>query len=112
MRKNRHNLPAFIYQFALTHNVDAILIGSRGRDSFSSMIMGSVAESLIEHDQYLPLIVVKSKIDYMELTEAIETAAPQYAKSEHGIAGLSPAPEFPFGFSEIAVLAVNCALLP
>ena len=71
VRKNRHHLPGLIYQFAITNNVDAILIGSRGRDAFSSLIVGSVAEGLIEHDQYLPLIVVKDKRDHMDLMEAI-----------------------------------------
>ena len=45
-------------------------------------------------------------VSSVAFAHAIETAAHQFAKTEHGIAGLSPALEFKFGFSEIAVLAL------
>ena len=70
-RMKQHNLPALIYQFAAANNIDAILVASKGRDSFSSMIIGSVAEGLIEGDQYWPLVIVKSKVDHLGLGEAL-----------------------------------------
>lgn len=70
--KDSH-LPSALYQFAVANNVDAIVIGSRGRDSLSSFILGSVTEGLIEHDQYMPLIIVKSKKDHLGVMDAIQT---------------------------------------
>lgn len=69
--KARH-LPSALYQFAVANNVNAIVIGSRGRDSISNFLLGSVTEGLIEHDQYMPLIIVKSKTDHMGVLKAIQ----------------------------------------
>ena len=66
------HLPSALYQFAVANNVDAIVIGSRGRDNISSFLLGSVTEGLIEHDQYMPSIIVKSKKDHMGVLEAIQ----------------------------------------
>ena len=45
-------------------------------------------------------------VSSVAFTRAIRKAAHQYAKSEHGLAGLSPSPALKFGTGEIAVLAL------
>ncbi len=72
IRSKKKNLPSAIYQFAAANNIDAIIIGSRGRDSISHLILGSVAEGLIDHDQYMPLIITKSKTDHMNLLDTLK----------------------------------------
>ncbi|MFY0686229.1 MAG: universal stress protein [Cyclobacteriaceae bacterium] len=70
-RLDQQHVPSLIFQFSVANNVDAIILGSRGRDSFSNFIMGSVAEGLIDKDQYWPLIVLKSKTDHFGIGEAL-----------------------------------------
>ena len=72
IRCKSSHLPSSIYQFAVANNVDAIVIGSRGRDSISALILGSVTEGLIEHELFMPLIIIKSKTDYMGLLDSLQ----------------------------------------
>lgn len=65
------NIPTMINRFALSNKVDMILIGSRGRDTLSSFILGSIAEQVINKDHYLPLVIVKNKGASMKLWQAL-----------------------------------------
>lgn len=65
------NIPTMINRFALSNKADMILIGSRGRDTLSSFILGSIAEQVINKDHYLPLVIVKNKGASMKLWQAL-----------------------------------------
>ena len=67
----------------------------KGRSIYSALQLGEDIDG-----------VSGATVSSKAFAHAIETAAHQYAKSEHGIAGLSPAPEFKIGFGEMAVLAL------
>ncbi len=68
---NKIDLHVIINEYAVSHGVNAILIGSKGRNAFSNFILGSITESVIEHDQYLPVIVMKNKREGMSVMEAL-----------------------------------------
>lgn len=65
------SIPTMINRFALSNKVDMILIGSRGRDTLSSFILGNTAEQLINKDHYLPLVIVKNKGESVKLWEVL-----------------------------------------
>ena len=60
-----------INRYALSNKVDMILIGSRGRDTLSSFVLGSMAEQLITKEHYLPMVIVKNKGASLKLWEAL-----------------------------------------
>jgi nucleotide-binding universal stress UspA family protein len=39
--------------------VDLIIVGDKGRNTFSSLLIGSVTEELFNHDLEIPLWIVK-----------------------------------------------------
>ena len=65
------SVPTMINKFALSHNIDMVLIGSRGRNVLSSFVLGSITEGLINRDIYLPFIVVKNKGESLKLWQAL-----------------------------------------
>ncbi|NJM93454.1 MAG: universal stress protein [Cytophagales bacterium] len=69
LRKDQ-DLPKLINQFAISSQANAIVVGSKGRTAFAAMLMGSVAERLVENDQYLPLFVIKDKKAQMDWWDA------------------------------------------
>jgi nucleotide-binding universal stress UspA family protein len=48
-----------IYNHALRHSKDLIIISNKGRGALTSFIIGSVAIRLIQHDLHIPLMVTK-----------------------------------------------------
>lgn len=71
MLKKDDQIPYMINRFAFMNQVDAIVMGSRGRNTLSSFVLGSITEALINRDQYLPLIVVKNKGEIMKVWSAL-----------------------------------------
>jgi len=61
-----------IAQFARNSNSDLVLIGSKGRTSAASILLGSVAKELIETLYDIPLMVVKVKNENMDFVDAIK----------------------------------------
>lgn len=49
-----------IYDHAEAANTDLIVIGARGRNAAAALILGSVTEKLIQLDQAIPLLIVKT----------------------------------------------------
>lgn len=70
MQKN-DSIPYMINRFSFSNQVDAVIMGSRGRNTLSSFVLGSITEALIDRDQYLPLIIVKNKGRSMKLWDAL-----------------------------------------
>lgn len=66
------DLAKSIFQYAVTYAASLIVIGSKGRTRLSSILLGSVAEHLIEYDQFLPILVVKDKKAEFDVFEAIK----------------------------------------
>lgn len=65
------SIPYMINRFSFSNHVDAVIMGSRGRNTLSSFVLGSITEALIDRDQYLPLIIVKNKGRSMKLWDAL-----------------------------------------
>ncbi|GAB5410085.1 MAG: universal stress protein [Balneolaceae bacterium] len=70
LQKN-DSIPYMINRFSFSNQVDAVIMGSRGRNTLSSFVLGSITEALIDRDQYLPLIIVKNKGRSMKLWDAL-----------------------------------------
>lgn len=68
---NSNGIPYMINRFAFNKKIDAIVLGSRGGSTLSSLFLGRVTEALIDRDQYLPLIVVKNKGENLKIWEAL-----------------------------------------
>lgn len=51
---------ATIVRYAEDQNVDAIVMGSHGRNAFERLLMGSVAQYVVNH-AVCPVMVIKSK---------------------------------------------------
>lgn len=48
-----------VYDFAVNHNKDLIIIGSRGRSGLPAALLGSTAIQLLQFDFQVPLLVVR-----------------------------------------------------
>lgn len=59
------------YKYICGQNFDLVIIGSKGRTSISSMLMGSFAEKFTYINQHLPLLIVKNKGETMGFFEAL-----------------------------------------
>lgn len=60
-----------IYQFSVKEKATAIVIGSKGRTQAAAILLGSIAEKLIQLNAQLPLIVVKERRHNMDFLEAL-----------------------------------------
>ncbi|MBO6522524.1 MAG: universal stress protein [Balneolaceae bacterium] len=69
--KKSDSIPYMINRFSFSNQIDAVVMGSRGRNTLSSFVLGSITEALIDRDQYLPLIVIKNKDKNMKLWDAL-----------------------------------------
>ncbi len=69
--KKSDSIPYMINRFSFSNQIDAIVMGSRGRNTLSSFVLGSITEALIDRDQYLPLIVIKNKDKNLQLWDAL-----------------------------------------
>ncbi|MEM9832075.1 MAG: universal stress protein [Bacteroidota bacterium] len=59
------------YNLAEEKQVDLIIIGSKGRTSAASVLMGSVSEKLVYLDSHIPVLIVKSKGENMSFLDAL-----------------------------------------
>ena len=60
-----------ILEYANTHKIDLIIIGSKGRTALSSVLLGSVAVKIIENELKIPVMVVKTGEANLNLIDAI-----------------------------------------
>lgn len=60
-----------IYRFAVKEKASAIVIGSKGRTQVAAILLGSIAEKLIQLNAQFPLIVVKERRHNMGFLEAL-----------------------------------------
>lgn len=63
--------PDLIYDYGEKNAADLIVIGSRGRKSISSILIGSVAEKLVYLDSHIPVLIVKEKGENMGFFDAL-----------------------------------------
>lgn len=68
---NSNGVPYMINRFSFNQKIDAIVLGSRGGSTLSSLFLGRVTEALIDPNQYLPMIVVKNKGESIKLWDAL-----------------------------------------
>lgn len=61
----------FITRIAEEHHADWIIMGSRGRTSSASVLLGSTAENLVHVNNKLPMLIFKKKGENMNLIDAI-----------------------------------------
>lgn len=66
-----HSISKNIYQSCVKEKASAIVIGSKGRTQVAALLLGSVAEKLIQLNAQLPLIVVKQRKHNMDFLEAL-----------------------------------------
>jgi nucleotide-binding universal stress UspA family protein len=82
----KHSLPRFDCEFVLKEDmhaskyileaakqneVDMIIMGSRGRTDSAALLMGSVAERLVNLNNEIPMLVLKNKGENMTFLEAL-----------------------------------------
>lgn len=67
----RDSISKKIYQFAVKEQANTIVIGSKGRTQAAAILLGSIAEKLIQLNTQLPLIVVKQRRHNMDFLEAL-----------------------------------------
>ncbi len=67
----KENSGKFITRMAQEHQANWIIMGSRGRTSSASVLLGSVAENLVEANNMLPMLIFKKKGENMNLIDAI-----------------------------------------
>jgi len=60
-----------VHARAIEFGADIIAIGSRGRTTASSILIGSMAEKLVFHESDIPVLIVKNKGENMGFLEAI-----------------------------------------
>jgi nucleotide-binding universal stress UspA family protein len=60
-----------IEDYASLHHFELVIIGSKGRTSLSSVLLGSIAAKVVESDIDVPILIIKSKEDNLDLVHAI-----------------------------------------
>lgn len=60
-----------IYKDAESHDVNLLVIGSRGRTEIANILLGSVADKLLHHEGQIPVLVVKKKKENLGFLEAL-----------------------------------------
>ncbi|GAB3656182.1 universal stress protein [Echinicola sediminis] len=61
----------YILEAAVKHSSDVVVIGSRGRTNSAAILLGSVAEKLVQHNDKIPMLVIKKKGENMGFLEAL-----------------------------------------
>ncbi len=59
------------YEEASRQHADLIIIASRGRTGFASILLGSVAEKMIRYNSNIPLLIVKDKKENLGFFQAL-----------------------------------------
>ncbi len=70
---NRASPANHIISQAKDHESDLILVGARGRNLITALVLGSVAEKLIKINDDIPLLLVKKKDGSLDLSSWMET---------------------------------------
>lgn len=65
------NTERHIIKSAKDHNINLILMGSRGRTNSAAMLLGSTAEKLINLNNEIPMIIFKNKGETMSFLDAL-----------------------------------------
>lgn len=60
-----------ILKDALAKDIDLVVIGSRGRSNSAALLLGSVAERLVEINYKVPMLVIKRKGENMSFLQAL-----------------------------------------
>ncbi|MGD1893982.1 MAG: universal stress protein [Cyclobacteriaceae bacterium] len=60
-----------LFGFARQKDIDLLIIGSRGRTAAASILLGSVAERLLQYQTNIPLFIAKEKNSNMSFFEAL-----------------------------------------
>jgi len=69
--KGNKNNADHILEAAINHSSDMLVIGSRGRSNSAAILLGSVAEKLVQINHKIPMLVVKMKGENMSFLEAL-----------------------------------------
>jgi nucleotide-binding universal stress UspA family protein len=60
-----------ILAYSLEHKIDLLIIGSRGRTQSAAILLGSVAEKMVDINNEIPMLVLKKKGESMGFLEAL-----------------------------------------
>ncbi|EPR65187.1 universal stress protein [Cyclobacterium qasimii] len=60
-----------IMEFARSIDTDLLIVGSRGRSRSAAVLLGSVAEKLVNNNHDIPMLVMKEKGENMSFLEAL-----------------------------------------
>ena len=60
-----------IMDFAHSIKTDLLIVGSRGRSRSAAVLLGSVAEKLVNSNHDIPMLVMKEKGENMGFLEAL-----------------------------------------
>ncbi|MEX2567237.1 MAG: universal stress protein [Cyclobacteriaceae bacterium] len=60
-----------ILMYSMDHKIDLIIIGSRGRTQSAAILLGSVAEKMVDSNNEIPMLVLKKKGESMGFLEAL-----------------------------------------
>lgn len=69
--KGKGNRAEFLLDAAKKDTADLIVIGSRGRTDSAALLIGSVAEKLIDINNEIPMLVLKKKGENMHFLDAL-----------------------------------------
>jgi nucleotide-binding universal stress UspA family protein len=69
--KEEGNEGRFIIKIALENDADMILMGSRGRTASAAVLLGSIAEKLVNVNNEVPMLIFKKKGETMNFLDAL-----------------------------------------
>ncbi|HLT06984.1 MAG TPA: universal stress protein [Cyclobacteriaceae bacterium] len=69
--REKGNRAAFILDAAKQEGADLIIFGSRGRTDSAALLIGSVAEKLLDINNEIPMLMLKKKGENMDFLEAL-----------------------------------------
>ena len=69
--KEKGNRAAFILDAAKQEGADLIIFGSRGRTDSAALLIGSVAEKLLDINNEIPMLMLKKKGENMDFLDAL-----------------------------------------